>query len=130
MNKKIVTSAVIILLFGLILTIMFNRKTTISKQPTVATALSSEKSLTDHEVVGVWINHHNKEIHQKITFTANYKWRENQNGFTNIYTGNWKQIGDNKVLLTPYDEKIQFYGDDFKTVKVLNYNHILNKETK
>lgn len=33
------------------------------------------KQITSKDVVGVWINHHNKDIHQKITFTKNHQWR-------------------------------------------------------
>ena len=90
---------------------------------------SQTSTINDADVVGVWINHHNKEIHQKITFTADHKWKENQHHVTNIYSGTWKRIGHNQILLAPYNEKIHLYGDKYQTMKVLSYDHILNKQT-
>ncbi|WP_246766948.1 hypothetical protein [Lactiplantibacillus plantarum] len=101
--------------------------TSLTKQQTSVTH-SDNSHLTEADVVGVWINHHNKDIHQQITFTADHKWKENQHHVTNIYSGTWKVIGHNQISLSPYGEKIQLSGHDFSTMDVLNYHHILNKQ--
>ncbi|MFD1670955.1 hypothetical protein ACFQ5M_02455 [Agrilactobacillus yilanensis] len=104
-------------------------QTTSASASTVKTKRPSLNSpVTDHDVVGVWINHHNKDIHQQITFTADYRWTENQHNVTNIYSGTWKIIGQDEIQLAPYGEKIQLYGRHYKQMNVLNYNHILNKQ--
>jgi len=87
-----------------------------------------ETRLTDQDVVGVWVNHHNKDIHQQITFTADHKWKENQHHVTNIYSGTWKIVDHHQISLAPYGETIRLYGNNFNTMNVLNYNHILNKQ--
>jgi hypothetical protein len=86
------------------------------------------KQITSKDIVGVWINHHNKDIHQKITFTKNHHWRENQQGIKNIYSGTWKIVGKRTIKLTPYDEKIVIDKNDINQMNVVNYHHILNKE--
>lgn len=102
----------------------------VSSSSKVSSNISADRAgITDADVVGVWINHHNKDIHQKITFTADHKWKENQHHVTNIYSGTWKRIGHNQILLAPYNEKIHLYGDNYQTMNVLSYDHILNKRT-
>lgn len=101
-----------------------------TKQVTVVKHHTDRSTLTDADVVGVWVNHHNREIHQKITFTADHKWKENQHHVTNIYSGTWKRIGHNQILLAPYNEKIRLYGTGFKMMNVLAYHHILNKQAR
>lgn len=119
-----------ILLFGLFITVVFNRKEVASKPDVIAKVPSVETTLSNDDVVGIWVNHHDKKLHQKITFTANHRWRENQQGITNIYSGTWKRIGHNRISLAPYGEEIQLYGNKLQMMKVLNYNHILGKESK
>lgn len=46
--------------------------------PLVAHAASAR--VTTDDVVGVWVNHRDQDIHQQITFTKNHHWRENQHG--------------------------------------------------
>lgn len=130
MNKKVVLTVVTVLLLGLVLTVVFDRRKVAINPVMAERAPQTGKTLTDADVVGIWINHHDKDIHQKIKFTANHKWRENQHGVTDIYSGTWKRIDNDKISLAPYGEKIQLYGDHFQTMKVLSYNHILNKVTK
>lgn len=129
MNKKILPRITILLLLVVGLTVVFSHRITMSKPSSVEKSSKVERILTDDDIVGTWVNHHDKEIHQKITFTANHRWRENQNGFTNIYSGTWKRIDDNKISLAPYNEEIHLYGSKFQTMKVLNYDHILDKES-
>lgn len=58
-------------------------------------------------MVGVWINHHDK----------------------NIYFGTWKFVGKRTINLVPYGEKIVFFDKhDIKKIDVVNYHHILNKK--
>ncbi len=90
--------------------------------------ISTVKKIRDKDVVGVWINHHNKNLHQKITFHKNHKWNENQHGVKNIYSGTWKIVGKRTINLAPYGEKIVFDKHDVKKIDVVNYHHILNKK--
>ncbi|MQS75515.1 hypothetical protein [Companilactobacillus halodurans] len=89
---------------------------------------SSQKEISTKNVVGTWVNHHDKNLHQKITFTKNHKWHENQHDIKNIYSGHWKIIGKRTIKLTPYNEKIVFDKNNFHQIKVVNYHHILNKK--
>lgn len=149
MNKKVmgaILGAIVVMTGLVMLTIGMTRQaestsrakpatnTTVAKHvvsPSKASsnATANQASMTDADVIGVWINHHNKDIHQKITFTADHRWKENQHHVTNIYSGTWKRIGHNQILLAPYNEKIHLYGNNYQTMNVLNYNHILNKKT-
>ncbi|WP_119317574.1 hypothetical protein [Companilactobacillus formosensis] len=90
--------------------------------------VSTVKQIRDKDVVGVWINHHNKNLHQKITFHKNHKWNENQHGVKNIYSGTWKIVGKRTISLSPYGEKIVFNKHNIKKINVVNYHHILNKK--
>ncbi|BDZ31290.1 hypothetical protein RA086_08740 [Lactiplantibacillus sp. WILCCON 0030] len=108
--------------------VMVNSKQTPKPDSHLERKQSSNPPLTDQDVIGVWINHHNKSLHQKITFFANHKWQENQQHVTNIYSGTWKITTHNEISLAPYGEKIRLYGTDFKTMTVLNYNHRLDKQ--
>ncbi|WP_225428340.1 hypothetical protein [Levilactobacillus enshiensis] len=130
MNRKVILVIMPILLLGLFITVVFNRKEVTSKPDVVVKVPSVETTLSNDDVVGIWINHHDKKLHQKITFTANHRWQENQHGITNIYSGTWKRVGHNRISLAPYGEKIQLYGNELQMMKVLNYNHILDKESK
>ena len=149
MNKKVmgaILGAIVVVVGLIVLAIGMTRQpestsrskpatnTTVAKHVSSSSKASSSISasragITDTDVVGVWINHHNKDIHQKITFTADHKWKENQHHVTNIYSGTWKRIGHNQILLAPYNEKIHLYGDNYQTMNVLSYDHILNKQT-
>lgn len=146
MNKKVMgrVIGIAVILIGVVgLVFSFSHQSTSrrAKSATNTTVVkkrssSSKVSQSDHhatindaDVVGVWINHRNKEIHQKITFTADHKWKENQHHVTNIYSGTWKRIGHNQILLAPYNEKIHLYGTNFRTMNVLSYDHILNKKS-
>lgn len=80
------------------------------------------------DIVGVWINHHNKDIHQKITFTKNHHWHENQHGVKNIYSGTWKIVGKRTIKLAPYGEKIVINRNNKRRMNVVSYHHILNKQ--
>jgi len=147
MTKKLITSSAgVLIVLGLIaigLVIVHRPSTAGHAKPAAnstvvsssesSTKISSNRdqpSLTDQDVVGIWDNHHNKNIHQQITFTADHKWRENQHHITNIYSGTWKLSHHNQILLAPYDETIQLYGKHFDTMNVLSYDHILTKEVQ
>lgn len=90
--------------------------------------VSSVKKINDKDVVGVWINHRNKNLHQKITFHKNHKWNENQHGVKNIYSGTWKIVGKRTISLAPYGERIVFDKHNVKKINVVSYHHILNKK--
>lgn len=131
----------IVILVGLILGMIANQRqqtyTKVKPATNSAVAVSShtsalsvnQKALTEQEVIGVWVNHHNKEIHQKITFTADHQWQENQHHVANIYSGTWKLVGHHEISLAPYGEIIRLSGKRFKTMNVLNYHHILTKQS-
>lgn len=85
------------------------------------------KKISDKDIVGVWTNHHNKNLHQKITFHKNHKWNENQRGITNIYSGTWKIVGKRTISLAPYGEKIVINKHNVNQMNVVSYHHILNK---
>ena len=65
--------------------------------PLVAHAASSR--VTTDDVVGVWVNHHDKDIHQQITFTKNHHWRENQHGQKDIYKGTGRLLASMRLPL-------------------------------
>ncbi|WP_412990291.1 hypothetical protein ACLJJ6_04830 [Pediococcus siamensis] len=88
---------------------------------------SSGNQITDEDVVGVWVNHINKDIHQQITFLSNHTWKENQHGQTNIYSGKWKITGPYTINLSPYDEDIRFTKNNFNEMTVISYDHVLTK---
>ena len=147
MNKKIIgiILGIVIVVVGVVLLVCGSTyrpssagRTKSATNPPVAKHVTGSRvtsrqakgsRITDADVVGVWINHHNKGIHQKITFTADHKWKENQHHVTNIYSGTWKRTAHNQISLAPYGETIQLYGANFETMNVLNYHHILNKQT-
>lgn len=83
--------------------------------------------ITDQDVIGTWINHKDKDIHQKIVFHKNHTWNEDQHGTKNIYHGTWKITGNRKINLKPYDEDIVFTKGNFKRMTVVSYNHVLTK---
>ncbi len=95
--------------------------------PLVARAASSR--VTTDDVVGVWVNHHDKDIHQQITFTKNHHWRENQHGQKDIYKGTWKITGKHEITLAPYDEVIRFSKNNHK-MTVINYDHVLTRNPR
>ncbi|WP_164508105.1 hypothetical protein [Lapidilactobacillus wuchangensis] len=86
------------------------------------------RQITTKDVVGVWVNHHDKDIHQKITCTKNHQWHENQHGVKNIYSGSWQIIGKRTIKLAPYGEKIVFNKYNRQQMNVVSYHHILNKK--
>lgn len=90
--------------------------------PLVAHAASAR--VTTDDVVGVWVNHRDKDIHQQITFTKNHHWRENQHGQKDVYKGTWKITGKREITLAPYDEVIRFSNNNHK-MTVINYDHVL-----
>ena len=90
--------------------------------PLVAHAASTR--VTTDDVVGVWVNHRDKDIHQQITFIRNHHWRENQHGQKDIYKGTWKITGKHEITLAPYDEVIRFSNNNHK-MTVVNYDHVL-----
>ena len=53
----------------------------------------------DKDIVGVWINHIDTDINQKITFHADHTWTENQHNVDNIYSGTWSIKGDHSIYL-------------------------------
>ncbi|KRK51262.1 hypothetical protein FC97_GL000954 [Companilactobacillus kimchii DSM 13961 = JCM 10707] len=128
MNRKLkyIISTLLVLGILLIISIKFGPKDDISASNNNVTTTQLHK-ITSKDVVGTWVNHHNKNLHQKITFTKNHKWKENQHGITNIYSGTWKIVGKRTIRLAPYDEKIVFNKHNKKQMNVVNYNHILNK---
>lgn len=88
---------------------------------------SKVSKISDKDVIGVWVNHRNKDIHQQITFTKDHKWYENQHNIKNIYTGTWKIVGNRTIMLSPYHEKIVFNKHNIKKMNVVSYHHILTK---
>lgn len=102
-------------------------KKTATKQATARSDNSDLRQLTDSDVVGVWVNHINTDIHQQITFHANHTWNENQHGVTNIYHGTWKITGKNRINLQPWDEDIVFAPGNYNQMTVVSFNHTLTK---
>lgn len=98
-----------------------------SSTPLVAHATSSRVTIDD--VVGVWVNHRDKDIHQQITFNKNHHWRENQHGQKDIYKGTWKITGKHQITLAPYDEVIKFSNHNLK-MTVVNYDHVLTRNPR
>lgn len=130
MNKKFLSQLVIIILLGLSVSVVFSQKVTVSGHSSIARSSKKDNKLTEDNITGTWINHHDTDIKQKIMFLPNHKWHENQYGITDIYHGTWKLIEGNKISLSPYNEVIQLYGNDFQRMRVLSYDHILDKESK
>lgn len=83
--------------------------------------------LTDADVVGVWVNHINTDIHQQITFHSDHTWNENQHGVTNIYHGTWSITGKNRINLQPWNDDIVFSKNNFRKMTVVSFNHVLTK---
>lgn len=128
MNKKLkyIIISIISIAFLIFLSIQFGPSNDLAgtKDNKPATQV---KEISDEDVVGIWINHHNKQLHQKITFHKNHKWNEDQQGVKNIYSGTWKIIGKRTIRLAPYGEKIVFNKNNVKQINVVNYHHILTK---
>ena len=93
-----------------------------------ASSASKKDSIEDKDIVGVWINHIDTDINQKITFKADHTWTENQHNVDNIYSGTWSITGDHRIYLEPYGETIEINPDNIKEMNVVRYNHKLTKE--
>jgi hypothetical protein len=128
MNKQFKYLIRTMLFVGLLLFISFRYGPNDNSTVVQGSQRFSAQQITTKDVVGVWINHYNKDIHQKITFTKNHKWRENQHGVKNIYSGTWKIVGKRTIKLAPYGEKIVFNKNNQRQMNVVSYHHILNKE--
>lgn len=128
MNKKFkaISTTIFFVLILLLISFQFGPK---DDSVTAQSATTSNvKKISDKDIVGVWTNHHNKNLHQKITFHKNHKWNENQHGVTNIYSGTWKIVGKRTISLAPYGEKIVINKHNVNQMNVVNYHHILNKK--
>lgn len=90
-------------------------------------AQASVQPLKDSDVVGVWINHRDQSIHQRITFKSNHRWTEEQHHHKNIYHGTWKITGRNNVTLGPYGNPIRFSKNN-KQMNLLDFHEILIKQ--
>ncbi|WP_040468650.1 hypothetical protein [Limosilactobacillus gastricus] len=93
---------------------------------TVPTNAHASTRVTTTDVVGVWVNHHDKDIHQQITFTKDHHWRENQHHQKDIYKGTWKITGKHEITLAPYGEVIRFSKNN-QVMTVINYDHVLTR---
>lgn len=93
-----------------------------------SSSTTSIRQLTERDVVGTWINHKDKNIHQKIVFHANHTWNEDQHGTKNIYHGSWKITGKRTINLQPWDEDIVFSKGNYNEMTVVAYDHTLTKE--
>lgn len=91
-------------------------------------AQASSQPLKESDVVGVWVNHRDKSIHQRITFNSNHRWTEEQHHHKNIYHGTWKITGRNNVTLGPYGNPIRFSKNN-KQMNLLDFHEILTKPT-
>lgn len=89
---------------------------------------SKKEAIEDKDIVGVWINHIDTDINQKITFNADHTWTENQHNVDNIYSGTWSIKGDYSIYLEPYGETIEINPDNVKEMNVVRYHHRLTKE--
>lgn len=83
-----------------------------SQPPTSTTSSASEAdqgtSITEKDVVGTWVNHHDPEIEQEVRFKADHTWSEDQHGTENIYHGTWEITGDRTFMLQDWEEELQF----------------------
>lgn len=93
-----------------------------------SSSASKKGPIEDKDIVGVWINHIDTDINQKITFKADHTWTENQHDVDNIYSGTWSIKGDHSIYLEPYGETIEINPDNVKEMNVVRYNHRLTKE--
>ena len=93
-----------------------------------SSSASKKGTIEDKDIVGVWINHIDTDINQKITFHADHTWTENQHNVDNIYSGTWSIKGDHSIYLEPYGETIEINPDNLKEMNVVRYNHRLTKE--
>ena len=93
-----------------------------------SSSASKKGSIEDKDIVGVWINHIDTDINQKITFNADHTWTENQHNVDNIYSGTWSIKGDHSIYLEPYGETIEINPDNIKEMNVVRYHHRLTKE--
>ncbi|AUI71161.1 membrane protein [Companilactobacillus alimentarius] len=128
MNKKFKGIISTLLFIAILLFVSFRYGPTDQTNADDNSRSSQVKKITTKDITGVWINHHNKSIHQKITFTKNHKWHENQHGVKDIYSGTWKIIGKRTIKLAPYGEKIIINKHNRQQMRVVNYDHILNKK--
>lgn len=128
MNKKFKYLIGTLLFVGVLLTISFKYAPQDDLTVVQGSSQKQTKQIKDSDIVGVWINHHNKDIHQKITFTKNHHWHENQHGVKNIYSGTWKIVGKRTIKLAPYGEKIVISKKNNHQMNVVSYHHILNKK--
>ncbi|OBZ32862.1 hypothetical protein [Megasphaera sp. DISK 18] len=93
-----------------------------------SSSASQKRAIEDKDIVGVWINHIDTDINQKITFKADHTWTENQHNVDNIYSGTWSISGDHSIYLEPYGETIEINPDNLKEMNVVRYHHRLTKE--
>ena len=93
-----------------------------------SSSASQKRAIEDKDIVGVWINHIDTDINQKITFNADHTWTENQHNVDNIYSGTWSISGDHSIYLEPYGETIEINPDNLKEMNVVRYHHRLTKE--
>lgn len=93
-----------------------------------SSASQKQRAIEDKDIVGVWINHIDTDINQKITFKADHTWTENQHNVDNIYSGTWSISGDHSIYLEPYGETIEINPDNLKEMNVVRYHHRLTKE--
>jgi hypothetical protein len=128
MNKKVDRLIKTILFVGILLFISY--RYSLNDQATIMRGSQKlpVQQITTKDVVGVWVNHHNQDIQQRIIFMKNHQWRENQHGVKNIYSGTWKIVGKRTIKLSPYGEKIIFNKNNYRQMNVVNYHHILNKK--
>ncbi|MGV9550767.1 hypothetical protein [Streptomyces ardesiacus] len=87
-----------------------------------------DRPITERDVVGVWNNHHDTELHQQIRFTRDHEWHEDQHGTRNIYHGTWEITGKRTVLLHDWDEEIRFSPDNYNEFTVVSFDHVLTKD--
>ncbi|WP_334340114.1 hypothetical protein [Companilactobacillus sp. HBUAS56275] len=128
MNKKYKYLIRTLLFVGILLIISFRYGPKDTPDVVQGSSNVQTKQIKTSDIVGVWINHHNKDIHQKITFTKNHRWHENQHGVKNIYSGTWKIVGKRTIKLAPYGEKIVINKNNKRQMNVVSYHHILNKQ--
>lgn len=88
-----------------------------------------DRPITEADVIGVWNNHRDADLHQQIRFTADHEWHEDQHGTRNIYQGTWEITGKRTVMLHDWEEEIRFSPDNYKEFTVISFAHILTKDS-
>ncbi|MFE4057251.1 hypothetical protein ACFXP3_13300 [Streptomyces sp. NPDC059096] len=87
-----------------------------------------DRPIAERDVVGVWNNHQDTELHQQIRFTRDHEWHEDQHGTRNIYHGTWGITGKRTVLLHEWDEEIRFSPYNYNEFTVVSFDHVLTKD--